>query len=162
LTKGNLFGRPAELFALAAACLLVMGIVFFHSSWPPLSFKNIHFRNDDVGKELLLVSALFGTFAFAYFIFPRIFRRQMHIRLGQLHFWVSILAVVAQFALAYYFNLTFHTIPNEPGLDRFFRAFGDAFEADVWAFYILAAAQVVFVVNLFVSIRKRTQIPTFR
>ena len=134
-----------------------MGIVFFHSSWPPLSFKNIHFWDADIGQELLCISGLFGIFAFAYFIFPRIFRRQMDIRLGQLHFWGSVLALVLQFTLAYYFNLTFRTIPNEPKLDRLFRTFGVSFKADVWAFYVLAAAQVVFVANLLLTIFMRTK-----
>jgi cbb3-type cytochrome oxidase subunit 1 len=140
VSRGNLFNRPSALFVVTAACLMVMGVVFFHSSWPPPGVTNVHFWMADVGQEFLAVSGLFGIFAFVYFMFPQIFRRQMDNRLGQLHFWVSFLAVVFQFGLAYYFNLTFRPIPNEPKLDLFFRAFGASFKADVWAFYVFAGA----------------------
>jgi cytochrome c oxidase subunit 1 len=157
VVKGNLLHHPSALFAVAAACLLVLGIVFLHSSWPPPGVENIHFWMSDVGEELLAISALFGIFALVYFIFPRIFRRQMDDRLGQLHYWTSVFALIVQFALAWYFNLTFRSIPDEPKLDTFFRAFGVAFKADVWAFYIFAGAQVVFIVNLLLAIFKRTR-----
>lgn len=41
----------------------------------------------------LAASVLFGVFAFIYFWFPKMFGKQLNLRLGQIHFWLSFVFV---------------------------------------------------------------------
>lgn len=47
----------------------------------------------------LAASVLFGTFAFIYFWFPKMFGRQMDERLGRWHFWLSFVFLNAAFSV---------------------------------------------------------------
>src|SRR5260370_4548586 len=51
--------RPEFRFFALTVCLLPLGIFTFHSSWPPWSWKHIHFAEDDIGKTILACSGLY-------------------------------------------------------------------------------------------------------
>src|SRR2546426_11834409 len=115
---------PGVLFFALAICLLPLGIVSFHSSWPPLTWKHAHFAESDIGQTILTCSGLLFVFALTYFFFPKIFHRQMNEKLGRFHFWANMVAVFLLLSFPIYFNLSFHSPPGGSKLDRFFRAFG--------------------------------------
>ncbi len=141
---------------MGAICLFVIGIPTIHSDWPPLNHAVTHFAIADAGKQLLVAAAVFSAFAVVYLAFPLIFRREISSALGEVHFWMSALAVLLEFALTYWFNLTFKTRPDESRLDIFFHAFGASLDATSWAIYVFLLAQVIFVVNLLWSAFKGT------
>ena len=87
------FRSSGVLFFALAIGLLPLGIVFLHSSWPPLTWKHAHFAEGDIGQTILVCSGLFFVFALSYFFFPKIFHRQMNDKLGRFHFWANMFAV---------------------------------------------------------------------
>ena len=154
--------RPEFQFFALAVCLLPLGIFTFHSDWPPWSWKHIHFAESDIGKTILACSGLFFGFALAYFFFPRIFHRCMNRMLGQIHFWLNVIAFLVLLALPVYFNLVFHSPPDETRLGTAFRAFGSAMDSFFLGIEVLAIIQILFLANVLWSAFKgeRTSDPT--
>jgi hypothetical protein len=138
---------PEFRFLALAVCLLPLGILSFHSNWPPLGWKHTHFAYGDIGEAILECSGLFFVFALAYFFFPRIFRRRMNEVLGQIHFWLNVTAFLVLLALPIYFNLIFHSLPDEAKPGRIFRAFGSSVASVALGIQILAAIQIFFLAN---------------
>jgi heme/copper-type cytochrome/quinol oxidase subunit 1 len=145
---------PGVLFFALAICLLPLGIVSFHSNWPSLTWKHAHFAEGDIGQTILACSGLFFAFALTYFFFPKIFHRQMNEKLGRFHFWANMIAVFLLLAFPIYFNLSFHSQPDESKLDRFLRAFGRSLDSFAWGIGALLTVQVLFLGNLLWSIFK--------
>lgn len=135
---------PAGLFLALAIFLLPFGIVSFHSSWPPLTWKNAHFAEGDIGQTILACSGLFFCFALAFFLFPKLFHRQLNKKLARLHFWANLIGLVLLLAFPIYFNLSFHAPSAESKVDRFFRAFGASLDAYAWGFGAMLVVQVLF------------------
>src|SRR5260370_10253668 len=133
---------PGVLFFTLATCLLPIGIVPFHSNWPPLTWKHAHFAEGDIGQTILGCSGLFFVFALIYFFFPKLFHRQMNKKLGRSHFWANVIAVFLLLAFPIYFNLSLHSQPGESKLDRFFRAFGGSLDSFAWGIGALLIVQV--------------------
>jgi heme/copper-type cytochrome/quinol oxidase subunit 1 len=140
--------RPEFQFFALAVSLLPLGIFTFHSDWPPWSWKHIHFAENDIGKTILACSGLFFGFALAYFFFPRIFHRCMNRMLGQIHFWLNVIAFLVLLAMPIYFNLVFHSPPDETKLGTAFRAFGSAMDSFFLGIEVLAIIQILFLANV--------------
>jgi len=68
--------------------------------------------------------------------------------LGQIHFWLNVIAFLVLLALPIYFNLVFHTPPNETKLGTAFRAFGSAMESFLLGIEVLATIQILFLANV--------------
>jgi hypothetical protein len=156
IAKG--LSRPEFQFLALAVSLLPLGIFTFHSDWPPWSWKHIHFAEGDVGKLILACSGLFFGFALAYFFFPRIFHRCMNRVLGQIHFWLSVIAFLVLLALPIYFNLIFQAPPGEGKLGTAVRAFGSAIGSYFLGFEVLAIVQILFLANVLWSAFKGERI----
>lgn len=135
-----------RFFALAVG-LLPLGIFTFHSDWPSWSWS-IHFAEGDIGKTILACSGLFFALALSYFFFPRIFHRRLNRALSQIHFWLNVIAFLVLLALPIYFNLVFHSPPNETKLGTAFRAFGSAMDSFFLGTEILTIIQIVFLANV--------------
>jgi len=103
---------------------------------------------------MLAISSLFVIFAVVYFFFPRVFRRRMSDALGQIHFWANVIAVILNFAIPIFFNLTFHSPPSDSKLGKIVRAFGTGLHSFAWEIGALLLAQAFFLVNLLWSIFK--------
>jgi heme/copper-type cytochrome/quinol oxidase subunit 1 len=140
-----------QFFALAV-CLLPVGIFTFDLSWPPGNWIHIHFAEGDIGKTILACSGLFFAFALAYFFFPRVFHRHMNRVLGQFHFWLNVIAFLSRLALPIYFNLVFHSPPDETKLGTVFRAFGSGMDAFLYGIEVFAIVQIPFLVNALWSV----------
>lgn len=88
--------HPAVLFALAALCALALAIWPSSTAGPgiDLYFHNTYFvaplRHLAIGVGLL--SALCAS---VYWLFPKLFGRNLNTSLGQLHFWLSVLGLLA-------------------------------------------------------------------
>jgi heme/copper-type cytochrome/quinol oxidase subunit 1 len=132
----------------------MLGVLSFHSDWPPLSWKRTHFASSDIGQRILAISGLFLIFSLVYFFFPRIFRRRMSDVFGRLHFRANVIAVFLQFAIPVFFNLTFHAPSGQSKLGKLVQAFGTGLNSFAWEIGALALAQVFFLVNLLWSIFK--------
>lgn len=149
---------PEFQFFILAACLLPFGVLTFHSSWPPAGWVQIHFAEGDIGKTILICSALFLAFALAYFFFPRMFHHRMNQTLGRIHFWLNVIAFLFLLALPIYYNLTFSSPAGELKLDRFIRAFGASIDSFFTGVEVLAVIQVLFLANILWSIFKGERI----
>jgi cytochrome c oxidase subunit I len=101
------------------------------------------------------VAAIFGIFAATYFWFPKMFGRMMNEPLGKLHFWCT-------FVGAYLIFFPMHWV----GLAGGIRRYADYTAVDylhslqpvhvfmTWAAFFTAAAQLLFLVNFFWSLKK--------
>ena len=155
-----LLREPAGLFLLNAAALTIAGAMFFHSEWPPLTWRNVHFASADFGQELLFYAAVFAFIALVYFILQRFSRVRINRVLGYAHFGICVAAILTQVFLTYWLSVTYKKIPGEGWFDAFMRGFGTAMAPFVWALYIFLAAQLVFLLNLswgiFLRVRARS------
>ena len=108
----------------------------------------------------LAASVLFGTFAFIYFWFPKIFGRQMNTRLGQLHFWCSFVFLNAVFSVMMFLGLHGH-------MRRIADATAYEFLKPVqhwnvfigWAALGLGLSQLLFFINFLYSLFKGAPTP---
>jgi heme/copper-type cytochrome/quinol oxidase subunit 1 len=162
MTIPKRLSRPEFQFLALAVCLLPLGILTFHSSWPPWGWMRVHFAEGDIGETILACSGLFFVFALAYFFFGKIFHRRMNRALGQFHFWLNVTAFLVLLALPIYFNLVFQALPDETKLGRGFRAFGYAMESFFLGIEVLGIVQILFLANVLWSVFKgeRTSGPT--
>jgi cytochrome c oxidase subunit 1 len=110
------------------------------------------------------VAAIFGMFAGTYFWFPKMFGRMMNERLGQIHFWPTLVGVFAIF-------IPFHAM-GIVGMDRRYSQFYEITNGKLeyiyhfnepahtlifvatWAAIITVAAQSIFIFNFFWSMFK--------
>src|SRR3954467_6149332 len=145
------------LFAIGFVSLFVAGGItglvlgqssldfFFHDTY----FVTAHFH------LVMGVASIFGMFAATYFWFPKMFGRLMNEGIGKIHFWITFLGVYALFVPFHFLGMAGHPRrysqltevhylqPLLP-LQRFITV----------AAFVTIAAQVIFLVNLFWSMRK--------
>ena len=99
--------EPIALFAMGIMCLIISYIILgntsmdihLHETYYKISYFSI----------VLFCSFLFGIFCSIYYLFPRIFRRDLNLSLSRFHFWITYIAVNILFNIKY----TDQTI-NEP------------------------------------------------
>jgi cytochrome c oxidase subunit I len=154
---GSLRLCTAMLFALGFVSIFVTGGLsglflgqpeidaYFHDTY----FVIAHFH------LIMGIAALFGIFAATFYWFPLLFGRMMDERLGKLHFYLTFIGAYATFLPMHFAGFagnprryadftTFDFLAQVMPLQRWitFSAFG------------LAAAQVIFLWNLFRSMRR--------
>lgn len=99
------------------------------------------------------VAAVFGIFAATYYWFPKMFGRQMNKRLGQAHFWITFLGVYAIFIPFHLLGLAGHPRRYADSLWYEFLRPLDALQRGIThSAFLVAAAQLLFLFNLFWSI----------
>src|ERR1051326_3780737 len=100
------------------------------------------------------VAAIFGMFAGTFYWFPKATGRLMNETLGKIHFYFTFIGVYAIFTPMHYLGLA--------GNPRRYSAFTDVeylgglipvHQFMTYAAYLTAAAQIIFVINLFWSIK---------
>lgn len=104
LWRGTIYFSSAMLFAIGFVSLFVAGgLTGIFLGNAPLAFP-LHDTFFVVGHFHLVMgaAALFGIFAGLYFWFPKMFGRMMDERLGQLHFWLSLIGIYGTFFPMYY------------------------------------------------------------
>ena len=159
LWKGSLILTPAMLFAIGLVSTFitggVTGIILADSALDiaihDTYFVVAHFH------IVMGMSAVFGMFAGVYHWFPKMFGRMMNMRLGLVHFWITIVG-----AYGVFFPMHFVGIAGAPRRYYDHSVYGD-FDLNsfnmimdlniiISAFAILAAVgQVLFLFNFFYS-----------
>jgi cytochrome c oxidase subunit 1 len=154
--NGSLRLTTAMLFSLGFVSIFVTGGLsglflgqpqidaYFHDTY----FVVAHFH------LIMGVAALFGIFAATFYWFPLMFGRMMDERLGKLHFYLTFVG-----AYAVFLPMHFAGFAGNPRRYSDFTTFD--FLAKVmplqrwitWSAFLLASAQLIFLWNLFRSIR---------
>jgi cytochrome c oxidase subunit 1 len=99
------------------------------------------------------VAAVFGIFAATYYWFPKMFGRLMNERLGQAHFWITFLGVYAIFIPFHLLGLAGHPRRYADSLwYEFLRPLDVLQRGITHSAFLVAAAQLLFLFNLFWSI----------
>lgn len=112
------------------------------------------------------VAALFGIFAGTYYWAPKMFGRLMNERLGKLHFWLTFVGTNCIFIPMYImgimgaprrYSMYFNPATGE-GL-HYLSSMGPLVKFVSYAAFITAAAQLIFLFNLFYSILRGEKAP---
>jgi cytochrome c oxidase subunit 1 len=155
LWRGSLIFTPAMLFSVGLVSTFVAGgltgIILADSALDIVVhdtyFVVAHFH------IVMGLSAIFGMFAGVYHWFPKMFGRMLNMRLGYLHFWLTIISGYGVF-----FPMHFTGLAGAPrryydySMYPMFDAFVDL-NVLISIFAILGAiAQGIFLVNFFYSI----------
>ena len=150
------FATPM-LFALGFVSLFVTGglsgiflgqpsvDIYFHDTY----FVVAHFH------MIMGVAAIFGIFAGTYYWFPKMFGRMMNETLGRIHFWFTFVGVYAIFMPMHFLGMVGHPrrYSETTGVD-FLAPLEPVHLFITIAAFITAAAQLVFLFNLFGSMFK--------
>ncbi len=157
LWGGSIRFTTPMLYALGFVSLFVTGglsgiflgqpsvDIYFHDTY----FVVAHFH------MIMGVAAIFGIFAATYYWFPKMFGRMMNEALGKIHFWFTFVGVYAIFMPMHFLGVAGH--PR-----RYAETTGVNFLASLHpvhmfitiAAFVTAAAQLVFLFNLFWSMFK--------
>ena len=106
------------------------------------------------------VAAIFGIFAATYFWFPKMFGRMMNETLGKLHFWITFVGVYAIFMPMHYLGMAGN--PRRYAdltAVHFLAPLHPVHFFITIAALITAAGQLIFVFNLFWSMKKGPKAP---
>ena len=150
------FATPM-LFALGFVSLFVTGglsgiflgqpsvDIYFHDTY----FVVAHFH------MIMGVAAIFGIFAGTYYWFPKMFGRMMNETLGRIHFWFTFVGVYAIFMPMHFLGMVGHPrrYSETTGVD-FLAPLEPVHLFITIAAFVTAAAQLVFLFNLFWSMFK--------
>jgi cytochrome c oxidase subunit 1 len=159
LYRGKLRFEPPMLFALGfIAMFLIGGLDGVWMASPAMDFA-LHDTYWVVAHfhYVLFGGTVFGIMAGIYYWFPKMTGRMLSKRLGQWHFWLQLIG----------FNLTFFPM-HVLGLKGMPRRIADYAPNRGWGFYnllatigafVIAAAMVVFFVNVLTTLRKPRTAP---
>lgn len=157
LWRGNIIFSPGMLFAIGLVSLFISGGltgIFLGNAAIDIPLHNTYF----VVAHFHIVmgsAAIFGMFAGIYHWFPKMYGRMMNETLGQLHFWLTFIALYLVFFPMHFMGLA--------GVPRRYYAFTEFELFNVWLdlnmFISTAAiigflAQMLFVYNYFNSMYK--------
>jgi cytochrome c oxidase subunit 1 len=159
---GRIRFTTAMLFALGFVSLFVTGglsgiflgqpalDLYFHDTY----FVVAHFH------MIMGVAAIFGIFGATFYWFPKMFGRMMNETLGKLHFYLTFLGVYAIFTPMHFLGL----VGNPRRYPDFtnFQFLGQVIPVHQFithAAYVTAAAQLIFLFNLFWSMKKGAPAP---
>jgi hypothetical protein len=143
------------LFILGAAPLAICGAIFFHAEWPPANWPHVSFTTSDFGAQLVLCAAVFAVIGLLYLVLTSFLRLQLKAGLGYLHFLTSSAAILVGVFLDYWLSVSYRTAPGEGFLSSGLHVLGRSFEGTLWAMIIFGAAQLVFLLNITLTIVAR-------
>ena len=162
LWNGKIHFTTAMMFALGFVSLFVTGGVsgiFLGQPSLDLYFHDTYFV---VGHFHMImgVAAIFGMFAGTFYWFPKIYGRCMNETLGQIHFYITFIGVYCIFTPMHYLGIAgnprrysdFSNVEYLAGLIPIHQFMS-------WAAYITVGAQILFVFNLFWSMKKGASAP---
>jgi len=138
-----------SLFVSGGLTGLVLGQtaldMVFHDTW----FVTGHFH------LIMGVAAVFGIFAATYYWFPKMFGRMMNETMGKLHFWLTFVGVYAIFIPFHILGIAGHPRRYaDTAWFEFLRPLDPLHVCITIAAFVTAAAQVIFLINFFLSLSK--------
>ena len=159
---GQIRFTTAMLFALGFVSLFVSGGIsgiFLGQPALDLYFHDTYFV---VGHFHLImgVAAIFGMFAGTFYWFPKMFGRMMNETLGKIHFYMTFIGVYAIFTPMHVLGIGGN--PRRYPDFKEFEFMGKLMpihEFMTYAAFFTAAAQIIFVINLFWSMKKGAKAP---
>ena len=104
---------------------------------------------------IMAMAGLFAIFSATYFWFPKMFGRMMNERLGRLHFWITLLGAYATFMPMHLLGIAGHPrrYSDLTGV-QYVSAMAPLQRFITLAAIVTIAGQVIFLVNLFWSMRR--------
>jgi cytochrome c oxidase subunit 1 len=156
LWGGKIQFNTSMLFALGFVSLFVSGglsglflaqpsiDLYMHDTY----FVVAHFH------LIMGVAAIFGIFTATYFWFPKMFGRMLNEGLGKIHFWITFAGVYAIFMPMHFIGLAGH--PRRYADTTGVNYLAPLHEVHIFitiAAIITIAAQILFVINLFYSMK---------
>jgi cytochrome c oxidase subunit 1 len=157
LWGGKIRFTTAMLFALGFVSLFVTGGIsgiFLGQPALDLYFHDTYFV---VGHFHMImgVAAIFGMFAGTFYWFPKMFGRMMNETLGKLHFYLTFIGVYAIFTPMHFLGISGNPrrYADFTNYD-FMNSLMPVHKFMTHAAYFTAAVQIIFLINLFWSIRK--------
>jgi cytochrome c oxidase subunit 1 len=104
---------------------------------------------------IMAMAGLFAVFSATYFWFPKMFGRMMNERLGRLHFWITLLGAYAIFMPMHLLGIAGHPrrYSDLSGV-QYVAAMAPLQRFITLAAIVTIAGQVIFLVNLFWSMRR--------
>ena len=162
LWKGNIKFTPAMLFAIGLVSTFITGgltgIILGDSALD----INVHDTYFVVGHFHIVMglSGTFGMISGIYHWFPKMFGRMMNKSLGFAHFWLTIITAYGIFFPMHFLGLA--GVPRRYYANTEFPMFNEMYDINelITVFAILAAAaQGIFIFNIFYSIFKGPKAP---
>jgi cytochrome c oxidase subunit I len=157
LWNGRVRLTTPMLYAIGFVSLFVSGGLSGPFLAQPTLDIQLHDTYFVVGHFHLImgVAAIFGMFAGTAYWFPKMFGRMMNESLGRAHFWITFIGTYAIFMPMHYLGMAGH--PR-----RYSQLTELAYLKDLmpvqkfmtYAAFITIGAQVIFVINLFWSLKK--------
>jgi cytochrome c oxidase subunit 1 len=157
LWGGRIRFTPPMLFAIGFISLFVSGGVtgivlgqtaldmVFHDTW----FVTGHFH------LIMGVAAVFGIFAATYYWFPKMFGRMMNETMGKLHFSLTFVGVYAVFVPFHLLGIAGHPRRYaDTAWFEFLRPLDPLHVLITIAAFVMAAAQLIFLINFFHSLSR--------
>jgi cytochrome c oxidase subunit 1 len=160
--KGRVKFDTPMLYAIGFVSLFVSGGLSGPFLAQPVLDIQLHDTYFVVGHFHLImgVAAIFGIFAATHYWFPKMFGRMMNERLGQIHFFLTLIGTYAIFMPMHYLGMA--------GQTRRYSQFTEvAYQTKLiplqtfmtYAAFVTIAAQFIFVFNLFWSLWKGPKAP---
>ena len=162
LWGGQIRFTTAMLFALGFVSLFVSGGIsgiFLGQPALDLYFHDTYFV---VGHFHLImgVAAIFGMFAGTFYWFPKMFGRMMNETLGKIHFFMTFIGVYAIFTPMHILGIGGNPRRYPDFKDfEFMGKLMPIHEFMTYAAFFTAAAQIIFIVNLFWSMKSGAKAP---
>jgi cytochrome c oxidase subunit 1 len=162
LWGGKIRFTTAMLYALGFVSLFVSGGlsgIFLGQPALDLYFHDTYFV---VGHFHMImgVAAIFGMFAGTYYWFPKMFGRMMNETIGKIHFYATFLGVYAIFTPMHFLGIAGNPRRYSDFTNfEFMNTLMPVHAFMTHAAYFTAAVQVLFLFNLFWSLKKGAKAP---
>jgi cytochrome c oxidase subunit 1 len=157
LWGGKIRFTTAMMFALGFVSLFVSGGIsgiFLGQPALDLYFHDTYFV---VGHFHMImgVAAIFGMFAGTFYWFPKMFGRMMNETLGKLHFYATFIGVYAIFTPMHFLGVSGNPRRYADFTNyEFMNPLMPIHKFMTHAAYFTAAVQIIFLINLFWSLKK--------
>jgi cytochrome c oxidase subunit 1 len=162
LWGGQIRFTTAMLFALGFVSLFVSGGISGIFLGQPALDLYFHDTPFVVGHFHMImgVAAIFGMFAGTFYWFPKMFGKMMNETLGKIHFYLTFIGVYAIFTPMHILGIagTPRRYPDFKELE-FMGRLMPIQEFITYAAFLTVAAQIIFVINLFWSLKKGAKAP---
>jgi len=156
LLRGRIRFLSPMLFAIGFVSLFVSGGISGPFLAQPVLDIQLHDTYFVPGHFHLImgVASIFGIFAATYYWFPKMFGRMMNERLAQWHFWFSFIGTYAIFMPMHYLGMAGHPRRYSQLTEvAYLQPLIPLQKFITYAAFITIAGQLIFLVNLFWSLK---------